>query len=238
MIQLSHFKEEIQCLKKQCHLNSSSPFLSLNSFMNSSDLLCVSGRQRLATSCYVSLHPIILHRKHLLTKLIIRTEHVRLLHVGPTLLTASLKRLYHIIGGRKIICPITRECITCHRNSAKTSTSNAWTTYNWTRHPWSYLQQNRELIMLAPFSSNLETNGIQQLCMCFCFSHCESCSPTIGLRSHYRCFHHLSQKICRPSWLPSLIWSDHGINFVGAAREIKELFQILQDSDTQEAMDS
>ena len=24
---------------------------------------------------------------------------------------------------------------------------------------------------------------------------------------------------------PSLIWSDHGTNFVGAAREIKELFQ-------------
>ena len=27
---------------------------------------------------------------------------------------------------------------------------------------------------------------------------------------------------------PSLIWSDHGSNFVGAARQIKELFEFLQ----------
>ena len=25
--------------------------------------------------------------------------------------------------------------------------------------------------------------------------------------------------------IPSMIWSDHGINFVGAAREIKDLYQ-------------
>ena len=31
---------------------------------------------------------------------------------------------------------------------------------------------------------------------------------------------------------PSLIWSDHGINFVGAAHEIKELLQFLREQET------
>ena len=33
--------------------------------------------------------------------------------------------------------------------------------------------------------------------------------------------------------IPSLIWSDHGSNFVGAAREIKDLYEFLCSSQTQ-----
>ena len=32
---------------------------------------------------------------------------------------------------------------------------------------------------------------------------------------------------------PSTIWSDHGTNFVGAAREVKELYTFLKKPDTQ-----
>ena len=38
-----------------------------------------------------------------MTKLIVRTEHIRLLHTGPTLIAASLSTRYHIIGGRNVI---------------------------------------------------------------------------------------------------------------------------------------
>ena len=33
-----------------------------------------------------------------------------------------------------------------------------------------------------------------------------------------------------------LAWSNHGTNFVGAAREIKELFQLLREQKTQDAI--
>ena len=36
--------------------------------------------------------------------------------------------------------------------------------------------------------------------------------------------------------IPSMIWSDHGTNFVGAAREIKDLYQFLRDSSTQDSI--
>ena len=35
---------------------------------------------------------------------------------------------------------------------------------------------------------------------------------------------------------PSLVWSDHGTNFVGAAHEIKEFFQFLREQETQDAV--
>lgn len=36
--------------------------------------------------------------------------------------------------------------------------------------------------------------------------------------------------------IPSLIWSDNGTNFIGASREIKDLFQLLAKQDTQAAV--
>ena len=61
----------------------------------------------------------ILHGKHPITKLIISSEHTRLLHAGPTLVMASLCRHYHIVGCRKAIRSITRKCIICRRTTVK-----------------------------------------------------------------------------------------------------------------------
>ena len=65
------------------------------------------------------MHPVILSGKHPLTKLMIQTEHIRLLHAGPTLLTSSLSRRYHIVGGKKAVRSITRACVNYRRESQK-----------------------------------------------------------------------------------------------------------------------
>lgn len=36
--------------------------------------------------------------------------------------------------------------------------------------------------------------------------------------------------------IPTLIWSDHGTNFTGAACEVKDLYKFLQDAKTQESI--
>ena len=35
---------------------------------------------------------------------------------------------------------------------------------------------------------------------------------------------------------PTVIWSDYGTNFVGAARELKELYHFLNESETRDAI--
>ena len=68
---------------------------------------------------YSKSHPIILHGKHPITKLIIRAEHLRLLHAGPTLLISSLNRRFHIICLHKTVRSITRQCVTCKCHSVR-----------------------------------------------------------------------------------------------------------------------
>lgn len=62
---------------------------------------------------YTSRHPIILHGQYPIAKLIISSEHSRLLHAGPTLVMASF------CHRRKAVQSITRKCITCYWTMAK-----------------------------------------------------------------------------------------------------------------------
>ena len=89
--QEDHFSNEIQLLKENLHLPNSSSLLSLHPFIDSTGILRVSGRESNAYKmAYSRLHSVILLGKHPITKLLIRSEHLRLLHAGTTLLSASL----------------------------------------------------------------------------------------------------------------------------------------------------
>ncbi len=99
-------------LQRKHALSASSPLLPLQPYIDSSRVLRVGGRRQLSQTSYQSQHQIILHGKYALTCVIIRDEHLRLLHAGPTLLSASLSRRYHIISGRNLIRSITPKCLT------------------------------------------------------------------------------------------------------------------------------
>ena len=49
----------------------------------------------------------------------IHSEHLRLLHAGPTLLACSLNRRFYILGGRKVIRSVTRACVICQHTTVK-----------------------------------------------------------------------------------------------------------------------
>ena len=118
-IQRLHFNKEITNLKKGCRLNKSSPLIPLHPFLDADDLIRVGGREQNSNRAYSTKHPVILHGSHPITRVIIRSERLRLLHAGPTLLSCSLNRRFHILGSRKVVRSITRSCVTCRRIAAK-----------------------------------------------------------------------------------------------------------------------
>ena len=73
---------EIESLKGKSYVDKSSPLLNLRPFIDSEGLLRVGGRQQHSKMSYSKKHPIILHHKHPLSHLIIRSEHLRLLHLA------------------------------------------------------------------------------------------------------------------------------------------------------------
>ena len=117
--QLTSFGEEIYTIKKGKTIPKSSKLLSLYSFVDSEGLLRVGGRISEAKLHYSKQHPILLPGDDCFVRLLITHEHIRLLHAGPTLLSTSLARTYHILKGRGVIRNIVRNCITCRRVAAR-----------------------------------------------------------------------------------------------------------------------
>ena len=95
--QQEHFSTEIKSLKAKCLVPKDSCLLPFRPFLDQTSILRVGGRESNAKLSYSKMHPIILHGKHPISKLIIRSEHLRLLHAGPTLLISSLNHRFHII---------------------------------------------------------------------------------------------------------------------------------------------
>ena len=54
-------------------------------------------------------------------KLIIGSDHLRVLHAGPTLVATSLTRHFCIQGAQRITRSINRECVVCCRTASKPS---------------------------------------------------------------------------------------------------------------------
>ncbi len=115
--QAEHFQTEIKLLTATRAISPSSCLVTLDPLLDSNQLLRVGGRQNLSRRPYDVIHPIIIHGKHPLVKLIVKSEHTRLLHGGPTLVYASLSRRFHIIGGRKVVRDLTRQCVKCRKVS-------------------------------------------------------------------------------------------------------------------------
>ena len=106
-------------LKAKKPLPSSSCLSPLHPFLDSNNILCVGSRESNSNLSYSCCHSMILHGKHPISKLIIRSEHHRLLHAGPTLLLASLSHRFHVVNLRKTVRSITRQCLTCRRQTVR-----------------------------------------------------------------------------------------------------------------------
>ena len=239
--QAAHFKTEVKALKSRTSLPRSCSLISLNVFLDEDGLLRVGGRQQNSRLSYDRQHPIILHGTHPVSKLLIHAEHLRLLHAGPLLVSVSLGRRFHIVGGRRAICSITRRCVICRRKSLR---------------PQPPLMGQLPAERVTP---DLVFNrvGIDYAGpICTKYGHVRK--PTL-VKSYVCVFVSLSVKAvhlelvsdltteafiaCLRRFVarrgkPSLIFSDHGSNFLGAARHLKELFEFLRLQESQDVIDN
>lgn len=237
-LQETIFSEEIDAIESRGSLPKSSPLLPLCPLIDpSTKLLRVGGRQQLSQAPYSSKHPIVLPGKSSLTRSLIRDEHLRLLHAGPRLLASSLSRKYHIVGGMKVVRSVARQCLICRRYSVR---------------PKSQLLGQLPLERVTP-GPVFDTVGVDYagpiltkygyvrkptvvksyVCVFVSLTvkavHLEVVSDLTS-EAFIACF----KRFIARRGLPSLMWSDNGTNFVGAANELKRLYQSLETQSTQD----
>ena len=225
-VQHSAFSTELDTLRKGKPLPRSSKLITLRPFIDKEGLLRVGGRLELSRLAYAKRHPAVLPRDHRVVNLLITHEHLRLLHGGPTLVSASLAQRYHIVHGRRTIRAIIRNCVTCKRVGARSKPQilgqlptvrlNARDVFNCTGVDYAgpiYTKTGsvRKPIIVKGYVAVFVSFSVKAV-------HLEPVSEltTSAFIATLRRF------IARRG-IPTTIWSDNGTNFVGAAKEIKNL---------------
>ena len=223
--QSDHFAAEIEAIKEKC-LPNTSGLLSLHPFLDSSGLLHVGGRVQNSSLSYSSQHPIVIYSKHPITRLIIHSKHIHLLHAGPTPLASSLGTRFHIVGGHMIVRSITHKCVVCRRSSVKpqaqmlgqlpierTTPGTVFDTVGVDYTGPIYIKYGyvRKPTIVKAYVSVFVSLTVKAV-------HLELVSA-LTTDAFIGCLRHFISRCGKPS----LIWSDHGSNFIGAGREIKEL---------------
>ncbi|XP_071581395.1 uncharacterized protein [Temnothorax nylanderi] len=238
LIQAEYFAEEIKSLANRGMVNKNSPILNLNPFMDDSGILRVGGRLRSSFLPYAAKHPMLLPGHHPFSRLIITHEHETHFHAGPQATLAAIRQRYWLISARNVVRQIVQKCVTCFRSSLKTSSTLMGNL------PESRVNIPKKVFdkcgvdYAGPLYYKEGTRRNTKLIKCYiaifvCFAtkavHIELASnlSSEAFLNVFRRF--ISRRGC-----PSDIFSDNGLNFVGAERELRELTDLIKDQKMQQ----
>ncbi|XP_050308277.1 uncharacterized protein LOC126744768 [Anthonomus grandis grandis] len=113
--QVESFVDELSILSSKRQLPKPSNILSLNPFIDDQGIMRVGGRLSNSEYSFSKKYPILLSPNHILTQLIMRYEHERLLHAGPQLLLSHIRDNFWPIAGRNLARKIVHNCVKCCR---------------------------------------------------------------------------------------------------------------------------
>ena len=231
-VQTEHFSNDVGTLKENSTIPPKSSLKNLHPFLVSVGVIRISGRHFKSQLAYSAMHPVILPGNCRFTKLLIRSEHLKLMHAGPTLLGSSLSCKYHIIRGRKAVRFVTRNCVTCLRYSQR---------------PKPQRMGQLPIVRITPdiVFENLGLDYAGPICVKYGYVR----KPTL-VKAYICVFASLSLKAVHIELVsdlsseafiaalrrfvsrrgkPKLIWSDHRSNFLGAKNDLNDLYALLVD---------
>ncbi|XP_038107028.1 uncharacterized protein LOC119766511 [Culex quinquefasciatus] len=222
------FQTEIDCLVKNAPLPGNSKLKALFPFVDADGTLRVGGRLQNSNQPYDVRHPVIIPKEHRYTNLLLSEVHLRNLHAGPTLMIATLNQRYWIVGCQTVVRGYVANCTRCCRMKAKTATQLMGSLPSVRTNPARPFV-HCGVDFAGPIlvrTSNLRTaktvKGYVAVFVCLATKavHLEAVSDLST-----SAFLAALKRMFARRGISSEIWSDHGTNFVGADRHIREHLQ-------------
>ena len=229
--QQSHFKTEIQALKKSKEIPSN--LISLKPFIDSEGYLRVGGRLTHSDLTFAAKYPILLPKKSHFTQLVIDSCHKETLHGGPKLTLASLNSKYWVINARQQVRAQILKCVTCFKTKPTSFQPPMGDLPKWR------IQEARPFLNTGvdfggPFT--IRENDLRKSRQTKAYLALFICMATKAL--HLECVSELTKEAFIASLdrfvsrrgLCKNLFSDNGTNFTGANNELKAIYQFLKEN--------
>jgi hypothetical protein len=205
-----------------------SKLISLSPFIDDTGLLRVGGRLKNAPLKYDQKHPLLLPKNHSVTNLLIESIHKQQLHGGCQTTIAALRRQYWILSCRNAVRKIIFQCIKCFRANPKSYPQlmgDLPAPRVTPSRPFTVTGIDYAGPIVIKNGYGRTTRTVKSYIAIFvCFAtravHIElvcDCSTSTFLNA-------LKRFISRRG-KPSHLYSDNATNFIGANRELRNLFK-------------
>ncbi|XP_050665160.1 uncharacterized protein LOC126965567 [Leptidea sinapis] len=239
-VQALKFKEEIRQLKSGGHVQKKNELHILNPFLDGMGLLRVGGRITLSKLSYDEKHPIVMPDVSHLTQVIVQDAHISTMHGGPQAMLNYLRSRFWVIHARQLVKKCFRRCVTCIRYSQRKTTPLMG------QLPEVRLQPSKVFkssgvdyagpinFRISPGRGGKSYKGYICLFVCMVTRaiHIEAVSDLTskGFIAAFRRF------VGRRGRCTDL-HCDNGTNFVGADKELREIFHTTKSKVPQEIAD-
>ncbi|XP_065194926.1 uncharacterized protein LOC135826224 [Sycon ciliatum] len=231
------FAAEIVLLRKRKAVHATSKLAKLCPFLDDDGVLRCEGRLQYAEFLpRDAVHPIILPRKHAVTKMLIRFQHEKGKHAAGTNATLSaLAARYWVIAAREAVHEWEQECAVCRRYRSKPA-GQRMAPLPVSRIVPSHRAFSRVGVDYAGPFLTMQGRGRARtkryLCVFTCLEtravHLEL-AFSLDTSSFINCFFRFVSR----RGLPNQVISDNGTNFVGAVRELKDLIRNIDQTKIQ-----
>ncbi|XP_029162186.1 uncharacterized protein LOC114933775 [Nylanderia fulva] len=235
-VQKQVFSKEYEALKLGTTINAGSRLLPLTPFMDKDDLIRVGGRLKNSNLDFDACHPILLPRNHDLTQKIIRQEHIRNMHAGTQGTMAAVRQRFWPLSLRSVARKIIQECVTCFKAKPRFSEALMGSL------PAGRVTPSRPFahcgidyagpVTIREGNRRNSRNHKAYIAIFVCFAtkaaHIEVVSNLTT-----DCFLGAFKRFIARRGKPTHMYSDNGTTFVGAKKQIKELYEFYNKQETQ-----
>ena len=226
--QSTHFKDTDSRLQSGLNLDRKDKLLPYTPFLDSDGLLRVEGRIQKSGLPFQSKHPVILHSKCRVAKLLIEKAHHDCGHHGIEPVRAHIKATFMIVGIRRALRTLGKYCFICRRWRADNVRPKMAPLPNFCfpEHSKPYPFVKTEMDMFGSFHIEKSRTQIERnyVCMFTCLvtravllEVCDDLSTDCLLKA-------IRRFVSRQGY-PDVIVSDNGKNFVAANQAMKVNFQ-------------
>ncbi|KAG7295220.1 hypothetical protein JYU34_022191 [Plutella xylostella] len=236
-IQLHYFGEELKCITEKKEIKGS--LKSLHPFVDENGVLRVGGRLHHANINYSKKFPIILPKYCHITKLIIRQEHLALMHGGLKLTLSSLQQRYYIINSVRECKSVIHKCVVCCRHKAEASKQLMGSLPKDRVNP-ARVFERVGMDYCGPFDikqsskrSSTVSKGYVALFVCFASKavHIEVVSD-MSSETFLAAF----KRFVNRRGIPTDVFCDNSTTYKGSNNQLKELYKLHSSKDFQESI--
>lgn len=228
---------EIEQFRNHNKINMKSCLKNLDPFLDENEIMRVGGRIHKAALTENEKHQVILPTKHHFTNILIQQIHLDTLHGGLGDTLQKIRQKFWIVNGKTRVNSILRKCVTCFRFKKKLLTQKMGNLpyyrlqeaipFTFTGIDYAgYFDIKTSSRKNAPFAKGYIALFICQTTRAIHLELVSDLSSTQFLKAFKR---FISRR-----GMPKKIYSDNGTNFIGASKEIHNMWnQTINQTDSE-----